>query len=155
MNQNLSDKIANQLKDLGLGAVQLISSSADGEPFGDAILVFRIDSILLRVILDKGETFLDVAPVVKPRHFSSFEDVAIALGWVTLHAPEPKSTVDLSVALKLFQEHFVELLSAFASERINETQARVEIATRQRGAAFVSRLRKKAQDYARRSTKPN
>lgn len=77
----------------------LIRDAYAPESFGDGEAVFAMGELLLRVVRDRGQYFVDVASTVAPETFYKYEDLAVALGWITLDsalertAAEPLPTV--------------------------------------------------------------
>jgi hypothetical protein len=113
----------------------------DVKHFGDAEAVFRVGTLLLRLVRDRGQEFMDLATSATPDKFHQFDDVVIAMGWKTIdevlakREPEP-----LSQTLARLSQHFAELAEAFSGEGERFTLARVERAARDRGDAFMGRL---------------
>ena len=62
-----------ELVNAGLGHATLMSASPEREPFGDAEVVFRLDPMLLRVVRDRGQLFLDVGTIPAPTEFYQYQ----------------------------------------------------------------------------------
>jgi hypothetical protein len=56
----------------------------DVKHFGDAEAVFRVGTLLLRLVRDRGQEFMDLATIAAPDKFYQFDDVEIAMGWKTI-----------------------------------------------------------------------
>jgi hypothetical protein len=79
--ENFTDSVKAQLLDAGLtDATLVISSAPEGQPFGDADAVFRVDRLLLRFVRDRGQAFLDIASNAAPTQFHQYDDFEIAMG---------------------------------------------------------------------------
>jgi hypothetical protein len=141
---SMQDSVLVQLTEAGIIAPELVRASSESEGFGDAEAVFRVGRLLLRVVRQRGQEFMDIGTSARSDQFHQFDDVEIAMGWKTidelLAKREPE---DLSQVLERVSQHLKELDEAFSGERERFTQARVEGAARDRGEAFMSRLRGK------------
>jgi hypothetical protein len=138
------DAVKLQLTGAGLGQATLLNTSPEGQPFGDAAIVFGIDGLLLRVVRERGQAFLEVAAASAPTEFQQYDDVEIAMGWKSidqvLGKREPE---DLGAVFARVHARLGELRDAFSGNRAELTRARVERAARERGKAFTDRLRGK------------
>jgi hypothetical protein len=87
---------------------------------------------------------LELATTATPEQFHQFGDVEIAMGWKTIDEVLAKRELEgLGSVLARLQEHRAELNEAFSDDRERFTRARIERAARERGQAFVDRLRGK------------
>jgi hypothetical protein len=100
--------------------------------------------LILRFVKDRGQELLDVASTASPDRLFLFDDLAVAMGWRTidevLAKQEPES---LDVVLTRLARYVRELNEAFSWDREPLTRAGVERAARDRGDAFMKRLRNK------------
>lgn len=137
-------RIEDCLKAVGLQHAELTSSTPDSSNFGNADASCRLGPLILRFIRDRGQEFLDIASSARTDQFFPFDDIDIAMGWKTVEEVvsrrEPES---LEGVLARLSKHAQELTDAFSGERERLTRARIERATRDRGRAFVDRLRGK------------
>ena len=140
---SFSDSTLARLREVGFAESHLVRASPEGKSFGDAEVVFRVGTLLLRIVRERGQEFVDLATSATPDKFHHFDDVEIAMGWKTidevLAMREPEH---LTRVLARLSQHFAELDEASSAERERFT-ARVESAARDRGDKFTSRLRRK------------
>lgn len=140
----LVDAVRAELEKVGLGGVELVSNAPESAAFGDTAVTFRIGPLLLRVTLERGQRFVDLAAQAEPTKFHQFDDVDIAMGWRSVddvlakHQPEP-----IEIVLQRVQENLDVLTDAFSGDRERLTRARVEKAAHERGQAFTACLRGK------------
>lgn len=133
-----------ELEKVGLGGAEFVSSEGEPAAFGDTAVTFRIGPLLLRVTLERGQRFIDIAAQVEPTEFHQFDDVDIAMGWRSIdevlgkREPEP-----IEIVLQRVQANLDVLMDAFSGDRERLTRARVEKAAHKRGQAFTARLRGK------------
>jgi hypothetical protein len=142
--QQLVTTWTDRLRAAGLQSPELLSATYDAAHFGNAEATFRIGSMLVRIVRDRGQELLNVASSLAPAQFHPIEDVEIALGWKTiddvLARQEPEQ---LDVAISRLAQRFDQLAEGLSGERERLTRARIERATRDRRQAFIDRLRGK------------
>lgn len=130
------------LKAAGIEGVELLRDRYDPEHFGDAEVILRFESLLLRFIRDRGEEFFQLGSTSAPDRFHQWDDVEIAFGWrstadvLAKTAPEP-----LTEVLARFSGRLGELQAAMSVDQERFTRARIERAAEMRGRAFVDKLR--------------
>lgn len=140
----LVDAVRADLEKAGLGSAELVSIAPESAAFGDTAAIFRIGPLLLRVTLERGQRFVDIAAQAEPTKFHQFDDVDIAMGWRSINEvlakrePEP-----IEMVLQRVRANLDALTSAFSEDRERLTRARVEKAAHERGQAFTARLRGK------------
>jgi hypothetical protein len=107
----------------------------------NAVAELRVGNVLVRLVRDRGQDFLDLAPANNPDAYAYFGDVAVAMGWATaaeVHAlREPRKSLDEVVVLCA---NAAALQEAFARENAAATRARIENAKAARGAALAAHL---------------
>lgn len=147
-NEENLQAIAQQLLDAGgLADNEVIHEVLRSEHFGDGEVVFRVGSMHLRFVRERGQDFVDVSPASAPREYYPFGDVELALGWKTVDQvwsrlePEP-----LPAILARLRNHYLEFEEAFSSANALDTLAKLNFASRRRGAAFVDHLRRLAEE---------
>lgn len=137
---HLLEQVQESLATIGFFNAQIVQRPNDIA--GDGVVIFRIGSLLLRFVRDRGQDFLDIASMVEPTIFHQFDDIEIAMGWRSvediLAKQEPES---LSAVLEKIEEKFSDLNAAMSGERERFTRAQIERAAKQRGEAFVESLR--------------
>lgn len=139
--QRLREQVEERLRAAGFDRVEYLSHASNDANFGDASVIFRVDTLLFRVVRDRGQEFLDVTSSGLFRTFYQYDDVEIALGWKTVdQVLNKKSPEDLLPILKRIAEHFDELRKAFSGKCRDATIKSVEDAARVRGQRFVERL---------------
>jgi hypothetical protein len=150
---SMSDSVLARLREAGIDAAALVRASPESASFADTEAVFRVAGLLLRFVRDRGQEFLHLAANAAPGPFHQFDDVEIAMGWKTIdQALAKREPANLSEVLARLSRHLEELDEAFSPERERFTRARVERAARDRGHAFMSRLREKSEQVACMST---
>jgi hypothetical protein len=142
--QQLVTSWTERLRAAGLQSPELLSATYDPAHFGNAEATFRVGSILVRVVRDRGQELLNVASSQTPAQFHLIEDVEIAMGWKTiddvLARQEPEQ---LDIALSRLAQRFDQLATGWSGEQERLTRARIERARRERRQAFMDRLRGK------------
>lgn len=134
--------VRRRMVDAGLTDAAVVSVGPESGAFGNTMAIFRVQQLLIRVVRDRGEDFLDIGCVELPGAFFQYDDVEIALGWRSVEdvlakqAPEPLPTLLERVVRKL-----PELKTAFAPEHVGSTQDLLRAAEKARGEAFAARLR--------------
>jgi hypothetical protein len=140
-DDQLAARFEEELRRLGFTPV-LLSASKPASAFGDCEVIVRLDPILLRLVRDRGQEFLHVAPALVPGRFHQFDDLEIAWGWRSVEQvlgkrePEP-----ISAVLGRLRANIDEIKAAFELDRAPATMKRIEEAMRKRGEAFAARLR--------------
>ena len=133
----------DRVKAVGFKNVELIRDRYDAQHFGNAEAIFRVGRVLLRFRRDRGQGFVDLASTASPERFHQFDDVDIAMGWKSVEQVLTKrEPEDLTSVLKRLFQNFQHLEDAFSGEQERFTRARVEKAAKERGDAFVARLRR-------------
>ena len=131
------------LKAVGFKDFELIRERYDPENFGNGEVIFRIGRLAVRFQRDRSQDFVDLGSTATPERFHQFDDVDIAMGWRSveqvLAKREPEAL--MSVLSRLFQ-NYPSLEDAFSDEQERFTRARVEKAAKERGEAFVAKLRR-------------
>ncbi|MFN0062271.1 MAG: hypothetical protein ACKVPX_07120 [Myxococcaceae bacterium] len=100
---------------------------------GSGEVIAELGSLVLRVLSDRGELFLDVAPAAFPSEFQYFADVEIAFGWRTMESVLKGSHESLNSVLNRFAQHCSELEKAFGGDAARWYLAKVS-ATRAKRA---------------------
>ncbi len=136
------DHVRERLQRAGLAGAELVSCSPEPVVFDNAEAVFRAGSLLLRLVRERGQEFLDLAASAAPQRFHQFGDLELALGWTKV--PEVlarKDPEDLDLVLARVASRFAELESVLSADRLRGTEAKIEQAARERGEAFLAQLR--------------
>src|SRR5689334_23347380 len=63
------DDVMSRLGKAGFDLVTVVDAMPGGQPFGDAVVVFRVDEVLLRIVRDRSEIFVDVGSTFAPAQF--------------------------------------------------------------------------------------
>jgi hypothetical protein len=139
----LAESAAAQLKAAGIERADLVEKSPENGAFGDSEAIFRIGSLLLRFVRERGQEFIDISGGTTADRFHQFSDIEIAMGWSTIEEELAKREPEqLSQVLDRVSRHLAELDGAFSNGREQLTHARIERAARERGEAFVRRLQR-------------
>jgi acetolactate synthase regulatory subunit len=142
-NEEFSGSVQRALAAAGLGGAKLVSAQLESPGFGDCSATFRLGHILLRVVRDRGESFVDLAAASRPDTFSQYDDVEIAMGWRSVEEVlARKQPEKLERVLERIRARLMELNAAFSADEALRTEARVREAAKARGDAFVSLLSK-------------
>ena len=137
--RGLARRFEDELRRVGLPA-RIVGASGEASSFGDGEVLAHLDTLLLRLVRDRGQEFLDLARVSRPSHFHRFDDVEVALGWRSLAdmlartEPEP-----LHLVLERVRSKLPELRDAFEGDRAPLTEKRIEEAARKRADALLAR----------------
>jgi hypothetical protein len=138
----MSEAVLTRLTAVGIPAPELVSASPASKTFGSAHVIFRVGNLLLRVVRDRGQEFLDVGASAPPEHFYQFDDLEIAMGWKTLDELLSRQELeDLERLLPRVSNHMDELQEVFSQDRRQFTEARLDKAARDRGEATMRNLR--------------
>jgi len=135
----LAGRFEDALRSAGLLA-KIARASPESRFYGDGEVVARLDSLLLRLVRDRGQEFLDLGHVSRPARFHQFRDVELALGWSSVddlqarREPEP-----IHLVLERLRSKLPELRDAFEGDRAPITEKRIEEAERRRRDAFMGR----------------
>jgi hypothetical protein len=140
--QLFAKSLADRLMAAGLRDAELQSLTYEPAHFGNGEAIFRVGALLLRIVRDRSQDLLDVASNVVPTQFHPVEDIEVAMGWKAMsEILTRKEPEQLDPVLSRLARHFDELSDALSGDRERLTRARIEKATRERGQAFISRLR--------------
>jgi len=145
--ENLKFLAQRLLESGGLPQYEVIHESQCSEHFGDGEVVFKIGPMLLRFVRERGQDFVDVTPASAPDHYYSYGDVELAMGWKTVDQawsrtePEP-----LSGIIERLSGQYPQFEEAFSVAKAQDTLAKLDFASRRRGADFVDHLRRLAVD---------
>jgi hypothetical protein len=135
--------VLRRLDEAGLNGAELVSSQPDSASFGDTSAVFRLKDLLLRIVRDRGEEFLDLGSASDPGNLFQYDDVEIAMGWHSVDDVLDKQTPEaIGDVLARMAARLGELCRAFSPERLPATIARVRDAEARRGKAFAARIRR-------------
>lgn len=106
---------------------------------------FRWGVLVLRLLRDRGQDFVDVAPASLPARWYGLDDVGIAQGWRSVESviarQEPVALVD---ELRDVARHRAEIERAFAPDRLKATDTAIAEARKQRERAFLEKLKRLA-----------
>lgn len=128
-----------------LGVDVLVDSTESADDSSSAEASFRWGDLVLRLVRDRGQDFVDLAPVAVPARAYGLDDVGVAQGWRTIESvlarQEPAALID---ELREVVRHRTELERAFAPARITETDAEITAARKRRQTAFLDKLKELA-----------
>lgn len=148
---NLKAVAGQLLAVIGLPCNDVIHEAQRLDHFGDGEVVFEVGPLHLRFLRERGQDFLDVSPASAPGEYHPFGDVELAMGWKTVDEvwmrsePEP-----LPEILQRLRRHYQQLQEAFSGTQVHATLAKLDFASRRRGAAFVDHLRRLAEEAQRK-----
>ena len=139
---SLAKSMILRLEEAGISGAVLVRERTESKDFGNAEAVFQVGSLVLRFIRERGEDFLDIGATARPEQFYQFDDLRIAMGWTSIDEVLAKREPEnLAQVLARARKHLGELHEALSGERERLTRAKIERAARDRGDAFMKRLR--------------
>jgi hypothetical protein len=77
------EKISNLLAAAHISA-EVVRDDYWPDTFGDSVVEFRVDSLLLRFSRDRSHEFLEIACALAPERYIWFGDIEVAMGWRSL-----------------------------------------------------------------------
>jgi len=149
MTTEISLKVRAQqmLAAVGLPNTEVIYETVHPDHFGDGEVAFEVGPMHVRFVRQRGQDFVDVSPASLPGEYHPFGDVEVAMGWKTVdqvwsrNEPEPLPSI-----VERLRTHYPQFAEAFSSTRASETLAKLDVASRRRGAAFVDHLHRLAEE---------
>ncbi len=140
--QAFVDEVVARLERAGIYDAKLLKANYSAESFGNSEAIFSVGSLVLRVVRDRGQEFLELATSAAPEQFYQFGDVEIAMRWKTigdvLGEREPEG---FDSTFGRLREHIGELTQAFVGPQERLTRARIEKVTKERAEEFLRRIR--------------
>jgi hypothetical protein len=138
---------------VGISESELLSERYNPEHFGDGEASFGLSgSIILRLVRERGEDFVDIAPRSAPGESFRWDDLCVALGWCKVEdvvgrtRPIPTDEVLAEVV-----ERASDLDEALAVGRLPSTRKAVKEAGEERERAFLEKLQRLADAHDRGS----
>lgn len=126
----------------GISNGELVTSSSLAN-VGYSEVVFRLHSILVRFVRDRGQEFVDVAFASSPHHFYQFDAIAIAMGLTTVDALVARAEpLELDHVVNQLGQHIRVLEEASSGGNESAMRSRFDQAEKARGDAVMQRLRK-------------
>jgi hypothetical protein len=150
-NKNLKTLAQQLLASAGLPYEDVIREVLYPKHFGDGEVTFKVGPMHLRFVRERGQDFLDVSPASVPGKYHPFADVELAMGWKAVGdvwsrvEPEP-----LPAVMERLRNRYPQFEAAFSSTNVRDTLAKLDFASRRRGADFVDHLRRLAEDARRK-----
>jgi hypothetical protein len=130
------------LRAAGFEGAVLVEKLEQTGDFGNGRATFRVGTMLLRILRDRGQEFLEVAWSSAPTRFYQYDDVEIAMGWMSasdvVNRNEPEALLGV---LRRFRDRIDALQDAMRPEAEELTRLQLERAAHARGTAFLDRLR--------------
>lgn len=125
----------------GVKVHDVITERVDSGNFDNAEAVIRSDSLLLRVVRDRGQMFIDVAPGIAPDRFYQLPDIEVALGRTTIDKVlDQRAVAEFGDTLDRLRAVVPTLVDALSRDPGGTVLALGE-AERRRAEAFTQRLR--------------
>lgn len=133
--------MSDSLKAAGFNSASLVESDERGD-FGDSLAIFSCGSLIFKFIRDRGQVFMDLASASAPEKFYQFDDVEIAMGWKNVdQVLEKKAPEDINHILTRLYTRLDEIDTVMSGERAQFMRKRIEFSAKERGNAFVNRLK--------------
>jgi hypothetical protein len=128
----------------GISGLALLEDATDqARQSANGQATFRWEGMTLRLLRDRGQDFVEVAPAAASSPAWSLDDLAVALGWRTVESvvarQQPAVLVD---ELREIVARRNELNRAFAPSELVKTTAAVDDARSRRERAFIEKLNK-------------
>jgi hypothetical protein len=132
--------VRNELERQGFAGAEFVSSAAHSTAY--EVAIFRIGPLLVRVVQERGQRFVDIGAQSEPTRFYQFDDVEIAMGWRSVDDVLAKEEPDpIELVLHRILANLDVLTDAFAPGEEQLTRSRIDRAADRRGQAFMARLR--------------
>ena len=105
---------------------------------------FRWGPLILHFVKDRGQELVDIAMTGAPDRFFLIDDLDVAMNWRSVDEVLAKRQPEkLDAIFARLADHASELNDAFSGAREPSTRAKLQRAERERGEAFMARLRGK------------
>jgi hypothetical protein len=139
------------LASAGLASAKLISDSTDSSSLSaDGEACFLLGTVILRLVRDRGQDFVDVRPASQPSQQFSLDDIGIAQGWRSLESVIARQeSIALSDELTEIARHKGELEAAFDPEHLAATEVEIVAAREKRQRSFLDKLARLADEHPR------
>jgi len=129
----------------GIGEASLLSESFEPNHFGDGQASFRLGSIILRLVRDRGEDSVDITPSCAPHEYFRLDDICVALGWRDVQDVVARMRpIPLEDELKEVVRRAARLEAALEADQLPLTREKVREAAEKRERAFLDELRRLA-----------
>jgi hypothetical protein len=141
------DEWVRVLANVGIREASLLSERYGPDHFGDGEARFRWGSIVVRLVRERGEDFVELESIYSPDQSFRWEDVSIAFGWCTVDEvvargyPVPTSDVLAEIVRREPALH-----TALDAEHFGSTREAVASAAAKRENAFLGKLQRLADE---------
>ena len=144
VEDDFPSSVGRRMADAGLTGATLVSAEPESGAFGDAMATFRVEGLLMRVVRDRGEEFLDLGCSDVPGTFFQYDDVEVALGGRSVEDVLARQTPEpIDAVLERVGRRLPELQAALSPGNVGRTLELVRAAEEARGQAFAARLRQR------------
>ena len=141
MSEDFIGSVQRRMLEAGLPDAELVASQGDASHFGDALAIYRIGPLLLRVTRERSLEFIDIGAADEPDLLYQLDDIEVAFGWVSMDDVLLKQyPEDLEVVLARVSRRLSGLQRALSGDRASPTRARIAKAESRRGVALASRF---------------
>jgi hypothetical protein len=122
----LTEKVTKYLRRCGL-RFEVCHELYDPDNFGNAIVICKAGTLLLRFTRDRSQDVLELASIKTPNRFYFFGDIEIGMGWKSIDEfIELEDVPPLEDAVIRLAENFVELSTAVSGDPSRFVRARLE-----------------------------
>jgi hypothetical protein len=129
----------------GIDTTTLLAESEEQDAFGNAEASFGWGGLVLHLVRERGQEFVDVAPAHNPLYRFRLDDIGLALGWRNVEEIMARTEpIPLADELAELARHRTELESALSVQHLAATRVAIDRAVAQRERAFLDKLRKLA-----------
>jgi hypothetical protein len=129
----------------GIDTVSLLAGASEEDGFGNGKATFSLGTLVLHFLCDRGQEFLDVAPMHAPTEHFRLDYIGLALGWrrveETMDRTEPRALADELTDVVRYRD---ELEKALSFSSLAATRAATECAVAERERAFLDKLQRLA-----------
>jgi hypothetical protein len=119
------------------GQLAVESSTYDAQAFGNAVVVLAGQSLRIRVIRDRDDTFADAASCLDPENWYPLQRVIRAAG---ANPPPPEGLLTPGDAAELVERHYAALNRSLAAAEWNQTRVNLERLGQEALARMTSRV---------------
>jgi hypothetical protein len=133
------------LSDAGIDTAILLAERVEQDAFGDGEASFGWGGLVLHLVRERGQEFVDVASAQRPLERFRLDDIGLALGWRDVEAITARTEpIRLADELAEVTDHRAELESALSVQHVAATRVAIERAVAQLKRAFFDKLHKLA-----------
>jgi hypothetical protein len=133
----------------GITSADLLSDATQSEQeTGGGEANFSWGSLILRLVRDRGQDFVNVASAADAEPFFRLDDLGVAQGWRSIESVLARQgPIALVDELREIARHRTELENALAPRHLAATRVAVADACKRREQAFLEKLKRLAEGH--------